>query len=77
MKKNKAFLLARLRKGPLRSEDWGAYASSRKSLHVRICKLRSEGYEIETITVEDRPGLPGEYHLISEPLCPLCGRDYT
>jgi len=74
---NKSQLLDRLRKGPLVAADWRAYASSRKSLHVRICKLRAEGYEIETVIFEEgKPGLPGEYHLISEPRCPFCKREF-
>jgi biotin operon repressor len=39
-------LLARLRQGPLSSDDFAEVGSSRKSLHVRINKLRERGHNI-------------------------------
>lgn len=81
--KNKMFtrahLLATLRKGPLKSKHWRSVASSAKSLQVRIHILRNKGYEIKSRRIDnilrDNPGpKPVEYILISEPVCPMCGR---
>lgn len=41
-------LLARLRAGPYRAEDWRETCSSRTSLRQRIRQLRDQGYRIET-----------------------------
>lgn len=60
-----AELVAALRKG-VSSTDWPRYASSRKSLHVRIYALRERGFIIESIQIE-QGALPVMYKLVSEP----------
>lgn len=45
-------LLERLQRGPLCSDDWKEVAASRKSLTVRIHKLRQAGHKIESVPVE-------------------------
>ena len=75
---NRATLLARMRRGPLPSSEWRGLANSPEALKVRICQLRSRGYEIESEVLPLEPGRGGvgrvAYRLVSEPCCPNCGK---
>jgi hypothetical protein len=71
-------LLTRLAQGDLPSDEWCSLAASRKSLHVRINRLREQGYRIISIPGE-RPigrGQPSvTYRLLDKPpLCACCGQ---
>lgn len=71
-------LLVRLAQGDLPSDEWRSVAASRKSLAVRIHRLREQGYAIESIAGE-RPKGRGQpsvtYRLLDTvPLCECCGQ---
>ena len=73
---NRANLLTKLRAGPVDSRNWPEVAKSRKSLNVRIHKMREAGFEIESDPIEGSgtPVPPVRYVLIAEPCCAYCGR---
>jgi hypothetical protein len=65
-------LLDALRRGNVSASDWDLYASSQKSLHVQISKLRKQGFDIRTHeggwgTGKDVGKKPCIYELITEP----------
>jgi hypothetical protein len=75
---NRAKLLARLREGPLPSNEWRGLSNSAEAFAVRICALRKQGYQIESEPLPMVPGTRGvprvAYVLVSEPCCPTCGK---
>jgi hypothetical protein len=71
-------LLTRLAQGDLPSDERTSLAASRISLHVRIHRLREQGYTIESIPGE-RPRGRGQpsvtYRLLDKlPVCACCGQ---
>lgn len=71
-------LLARLLRGPLRSDHFDEVGSSCESLKVRIFHLREKGITIESVDIpgtgKGRPKV--EYHLLGGK-CPCCEQDLT
>lgn len=76
MSHSRASLLAALRAGPIDSRNWQSVAASRKSLHVRISRLREAGFEIASEEIDNcpTPVPPVRYILRREPCCRHCGR---
>lgn len=68
-------LLARLRKGPLRSDHFDEVGSSEQSLKVRVFNLREKGIAIETVPIPNGNYRPkAEYHLRGG-RCPCCEQE--
>jgi hypothetical protein len=69
-------LLARLRKGPLRTDDFAEVSASANSLKCRVFHLREKGITIESVdlpgTALRRPKV--EYRLLNG-ICPCCEQD--
>lgn len=58
MRGRRGILLEQLRAGPLHSDDWALVGSSRKSLHVRICRMREQGFTIDATASRREPADP-------------------
>lgn len=70
-------LLARLRQGPLAADDFAEVAVSKGSLRARICKLRDQGFEIETAEIPNGNRRPKAKYYLHAGTCPCCQRDFA
>lgn len=68
-------LLARLRKGPLRSDHFSDVGASEQSLKVRVYHLREKGIPIETVPIPNGNYRPKAEYTLRGGTCPCCEQE--